>query len=232
MKKRTRITLLSAVLFLVLSAGAFFAYALTGQYKAEDIAVEVMTDSGVVQVDGNMTILPSASGGDTALIFYPGAKVEAISYLPLLNKLRQNGITCVLVKMPFNLAVLNSNAADSVIAKLPEVKNWYIGGHSLGGAMASSYASNHQDKIAGLVLLGAYVYGDIPKDKTLTIYGSNDSVLNTAKIDYTENVHIIDGGNHAQFGNYGAQKGDGAATITSGQQQEYTEDVILSFMGR
>ncbi|MNP47127.1 Alpha/beta hydrolase family protein [compost metagenome] len=132
--------------------------------------------------------------------------------------------------MPFNLAVFNSGAADEVYNKLPGIKNWYIGGHSLGGAMASSYASKHQDKVKGLILLGAYVYGGISPDDALTIYGSNDHVMDQTKVDYTPNVHVINGGNHAQFGNYGLQKGDGTATITREQQQDETAGLILDFI--
>ena len=58
--------------------------------------------------------------------------------------------------MPFNLAVLNSNAADKVMSKFNNIENWYIGGHSLGGAMAASYAAKHQDNLKGVVLLAAY----------------------------------------------------------------------------
>ena len=36
-----------------------------------------------------------------------------------------------------NLAVLDMNAADSIPERFSEVTDWYIGGHSLGGAMAA-----------------------------------------------------------------------------------------------
>ena len=77
-------------------------------------------------------------------IFYPGGKVEYTAYAPLM---------CVLLKMPLNLAVLDVNAADSVFDMFPEISSWYIGGHSLGGSMAASYALENTDKLEGLVLL-------------------------------------------------------------------------------
>jgi pimeloyl-ACP methyl ester carboxylesterase len=119
---------------------------------------------------------------------------------------------------------------DKVFDKLPTIKNWYIGGHSLGGAMASDYASKPQDKVKGLILLGAYIYGGISPADALTLYGSLDGVLDRTKINYTENVFVINGSNHAQFGNYGLQKGDGAATISSEQQQNKAVDKILEFI--
>ncbi|PKM69584.1 MAG: carboxymethylenebutenolidase, partial [Firmicutes bacterium HGW-Firmicutes-18] len=140
-------------------------------------------------------------------------------------------ITCILVKMPFNMAIFNSNAAERIIDQFPEIKNWYIAGHSMGGAMASNYASKNQDKIKGLILMGAYIYGDYPDEKALTIYGTfNTSVAE--KIDYTKNIVVIEGGNHAQFGNYGKQKGDPDATISREEQQDIAVEAIKEFLAK
>ena len=75
----------------------------------------------------------------------------------------------------------------------------------------------------------------------LAVYGSEDRVLNLEKFeqtvkqghvpaDYTEK--IIEGGNHAQFGDYGEQKGDGNAYITADKQQALTVDEIVGFVKR
>ncbi|MNC40977.1 Alpha/beta hydrolase family protein [compost metagenome] len=170
---------------------------------------------------------------DTGLIFYPGGKVEATAYTPLLKQLSQNGITCVLVKMPFNLAVFDIDAAEHVYEKFPNIQKWYIGGHSLGGAMASSYANKNSDKIEGLILLGAYPVGDSDSGldlPTLAIYGSEDMVLDKEKLAGTPNKHEIPGGNHAYYGNYGKQKGDGTATITREEQQHQAVEEIIHFI--
>ena len=112
------------------------------------------------------------------------------------------------------------------MAQFPYIQHWYIAGHSMGGAMASQFASEYPDEVDGLLLLGAYLYGDYPPAATLTVYGSlNQSVED--KIDYTENVVEIEGGNHAQFGNYGPQKGDLPATISAEEQQAQTVEAIL-----
>lgn len=128
--------LLGIVVLLVLLAGAFFWY-VSDYYRAEDIAVSVLAQNDGITVQDNLTILSPSSPTDTAVIFYPGAKVEAIAYLPLLDQIRQTGVTCILVDMPFHMAIFDTDAAQDVIAQFPEFEHWYIAGHSMGGAMAS-----------------------------------------------------------------------------------------------
>lgn len=226
--KKLRIALGIVVLLLALCAGAFFWY-VSDYYRAEDVALDVLAQDSGLSVQDNLTVLSPSVPSDTAIIFYPGAKVEAEAYLPLLEQIKQAGVTCILVHMPFRMAIFDANAAEDVMEQFPEIQHWYMAGHSMGGAMASQFASGHQDEIDGLILLGAYIYGDYPDEKTLTVYGSlNQSVED--HIDYTENIVEIEGGNHAQFGNYGPQKGDLPATISAAEQQAQTVDAISDFM--
>lgn len=209
--------------------GAFFWY-VSDYYSADEIALEVLAQDSTITVQDDLTILSPSYPTDTAVIFYPGAKVEAEAYLPLLTKIRQTGVTCILVHMPFRMAIFDANAAEEVMEQFPDIRHWYIAGHSMGGAMASQFAASHPDEVDGLILLGAYIYGDYPPEKTLTVYGSlNQSVED--HIDYTENVVEIEGGNHAQFGNYGPQKGDLPATISAEEQQARTVAAIEVFLG-
>ena len=216
------------LLILALLVGAFFWY-VSDYYRAEDVALEVLEQDTGISVQDNLTILSPSYPTDTAILFYPGAKVEAEAYLPLLDQIRQTGVACILVHMPFHMAIFDADAAEEVIARFPKFQHWYMAGHSMGGAMASKFASEHPDQVDGLILMGAYLYGDYPLEKTLTIYGSlNQSVED--HIDYTENVVEIEGGNHAQFGNYGPQKGDPPATISAQEQQAQTVAAIEAFL--
>ena len=216
------------LLILAILMGAFLWY-VSDYYRAENVALEVMAQGSGITVQDNLTILSPTYPTDTAIIFYPGAKVEAEAYLPLLDQIRQTGVACILVHMPFHMAIFDANAAEAVIDQFPEYQHWYIAGHSMGGAMASQFASDHPDLVDGLILMGAYIYGDYPAEDTLTIYGSlNQSVEDN--IDYTENIVEIEGGNHAQFGNYGPQKGDLPAAISAEEQQKQTVEAIEAFL--
>lgn len=229
MKKRFKIALITIVSLAIILPSAFLLYA-ADFYKADEVALEVMESDSTLRVQDNFIVVSPELPSDTALIFYPGAKVEYLAYVPILEKIRQNcGITCILVKMPFNMAIFDANAADTIMDQFPDITNWYIGGHSMGGAMASDYASKNQEKVIGLILLGAYIYGNYPDENTLTVYGSfNTSV--EERITYTENIVVIDGGNHAQIGNYGKQAGDPDATISSEEQQRIAVEAVRKFI--
>ena len=229
---RKKLALAGAAALLVLAglAGACFWY-LSDYYPADGVALEVLAGEDGIEMEQDWVLLSPSVPADTALIFYPGAKVEAEAYLPLLDQIRRLGVECILVKMPFRMAIFDEDAAGAVMEAFPEIRHWYLGGHSMGGAMASRFAADHPDQVEGLILLGAYLYGDYPPENTLTVYGSlNQSVED--KIDYTENVVEIQGGNHAQFGNYGPQKGDAPATISAQEQQTQTVQAIEEFLAR
>lgn len=232
MKKVLKLILGGLGALILIFAAVFFLY--VSDYYRADTATKTAFDHAVagqsITEENDMVIFHAGNDDGSALIFYPGGKVEFTAYYPLLAKIADQGITCVLMKMPFHLAVFASDAADKVYEELPEIKNFYIGGHSLGGAMASSYMTKHQDNISGLILLGAYIYGDIKPSKALTMYGTNDLVINRSKITYEENVQMIEGGNHAYYGNYGEQKGDGTATITQDDQQNIAANAIVEFI--
>ena len=230
MPRRKKRLLAGGIVLLVLAVltGAFF-WSVSDYYPADDIALEVLAQDSTITVQDDLTILSPSYPTDTAIIFYPGAKVEAEAYLPLLTQIRQTGVTCILVHMPFRMAIFDANAAEEVMEQFPDIQHWYMAGHSMGGAMASQFAAGHSDEVDGLFLLGAYIYGDYPPEKALTVYGSlNQSVED--HINYTENIVEIEGGNHAQFGNYGPQKGDLPATISAEEQQAQTVAAIETFL--
>lgn len=166
---------------------------------------------------------------DLGLVFYPGGRVEYLAYTPFCQKLQQGGINVFLVDMPFNMANFGINKASGIQSQHPEITKWYIGGHSLGGVAANMYASWNSEEILGLLLVGIYLSADYDMEKTITINGSNDLRVGDS-VTYTTNVHVIEGGNHAQFGNYGDNEGDGIATISWEEQQNQAVQLIYDFI--
>ncbi|MEI8199605.1 MAG: alpha/beta hydrolase [Eubacteriales bacterium] len=232
------ISILIAVILLLF--GAFFVYTLDYSRPA-DAALAALEDTGSVDVSeksGMIIFSPKGDSTGTGFAFYPGGKVDYRSYAPLMADLAGHGVTCVLLKMPFQLAVFDINAADRAISALPQITRWYVGGHSLGGVMASSFAAGNTDKVEGVVFLAAYPSGDITDSglRVLTLYGSNDGVLNMDSFRSSKDkapqdtVYLeIPGGNHAGFGSYGAQKGDNAASISPEEQLKETAGAIVLF---
>jgi hypothetical protein len=231
-KGKIKIIAISFASILVILISVFYVYTLD-YYRADSTAIQAFSQNETINVqdiDNMIVFYPDKEKDiDIGFIFYPGGKVEAKAYSPLLSELTNKGITCVLLKMPFNLAVFNIKAADKVYEKFPNIQNWYLGGHSLGGAMASSYAEKNSHKLKGLILLGAYPIND-SDISTLAIYGSEDDGLDKTKLKETKNKLEITGGNHAYFGDYGEQKGDGTASITRDKQQSITIDSIIDFI--
>ena len=239
--KRKIFTIIAAAILAFAAVVGACAVYLCDYYRADEGAIAVFNSEENIAVsvldNGNVVFEPQ--NARSGLIFYPGGKVEHRAYEPLLAELARAGILCVLVKMPFNLAVLDINAADGIREQYPQIADWYMGGHSLGGSMAASYLEDNAADYEGLILLGAYSTADLSKTeiKVLSVYGSEDGVMNREKYDenrsnlpseFTEIV--IDGGCHAYFGMYGAQDGDGTPTVSNGEQIRLTADAVLNMI--
>ena len=162
MKNKRKIIIAAAVVLVLVTIVGACAIYLGDYYRADIEAIGAFLPQGsgwAEQPDG--TIVFECEDATKGFIFYPGCKVEYTAYIPLMQALSEHSVTCVLVEMPFNLAVLDVSAADGIQKEYPEIEDWYIGGHSLGGSMAASYVASHTDDYAGLVLLGAYSTSDL-----------------------------------------------------------------------
>lgn len=209
-------------------------------YRADDEAIMTFSTMSKVQVQyGSDMVVFGDEKSDIGFIFYPGGKVEYTAYEPLMAACSEKGMLCVLLKMPFNLAVLDINAAEDITGQFPQISYWYIGGHSLGGSMAAAYGEEHYDKLCGVVLLGAYSTADLSETglAVLSVYGSEDGVMNREKYDKYRSMLpedmreiVIEGGCHSGFGMYGTQAGDGEPSITADEQINITAEEIYQFM--
>ncbi len=239
-KKKKVMAIIVAILIVLMGDVAVYA---NDYYKATDEINVYLQGSDTVSVnETGFGLFLDGDGTENAIIFYPGAKVEYTAYIPLLYKLAEDGTDVFLVKMPCNLAFLGMNTADDIISAY-DYDNWYLAGHSLGGAMIANYAAGKLESgvtnIKGLLLLAAYPTKNLDYDdlSVLTIYGSEDKVVNLSNIESGRELmpqnakeFVIDGGNHAQFGCYGAQKGDGEATISAEEQWNETVKETEEFL--
>ena len=230
---------MSVILTFVIIAGVCAIY-LSDYYRADNEAISAFLPQGTTwkeESDGMIVFEPE--GATKGFIFYPGGKVEYTAYIPLMQACAEEGILCVLVEMPFHLAVFDVNAADGIQQEYPEIEEWYIGGHSLGGSMAASYLADKADDYEGLILLGSYSTANLSDTNldVLSVFGSEDKVMNREKYqDNRSNLPsnfteiVIDGGCHAYFGVYGEQDGDGTPKISNEEQICITVEHIVKIM--
>ena len=239
--RRVAIVLVALVVAAVLAVAAFLVYA-SDYYRDADAGHENLASTAQLPVEqGAHYVAFGDPAAETGLVFYPGAKVEYTAYAPLMRDLAERGYLAVVVEMPFNFAFFGIDAADEVRAAFPQVSEWWVGGHSLGGSMAAHYAADHAEDgaLAGLVLLGAYTASDLSASDlgALVVYGSEDQVLNRGKLadsaalmpEGARTIEIV-GGNHAGFGAYGPQEGDGTATVSAEEQQGQTADAFDAYV--
>lgn len=188
------------------------------------------TDGVVVTTRDWLVFRPTAKEPTSGLVVYPGGRVEPKAYAPVARDIAAEGHLVVITPVPLNLAFFAPNRASEVMDAFPSIAHWAVGGHSLGGAMAARFAHRHPSAVQGLVLWAAYpAESDDLSGRDLavvSIYGTRDGLATPEKIDDSRPLLptdtrwvAIEGGNHAQFGSYGAQNGDNPATISREEQQ-------------
>jgi len=241
-KLRRGIVLLAALLVLVL--GGFVAWASIIPAPNPE-ALAALRPDPQVQVDTDPWLAFHPVGGDPSvgLILYPGGRVDPRAYAPAAHAIAAQGYRVVIVPMPLNLAVFGAERASQVQAAFPQVQHWAIGGHSLGGAMAASFAYRHPGAVEGLVLWAAYpaASNDLSSQDlaVASIYGTRDGLATGEKIAASRPLLpadtrwvTIEGGNHAQFGWYGPQQGDNPATISREVQQQQVVAATLNLLAQ
>lgn len=227
---------------LLLAVAGLFIWSATSTYPAGETAMAALQSSPTVSVSqDNWIVFTPATKPEVGLIFYPGGLVEPEAYAPVLRQLAEGGVLVVITPMPLNLAIFNTNKANAVIQAYPDISNWVLAGHSLGGAAAGIYAENNPGKIDGLAVWDSY-----PPDSAdlsdndiavISIYGTSDGISNTDNFDDKRYLlpadttfSPIEGASHAQFGDYGAQKGDVVPVISLTEQHEQVVELMFGFI--
>ncbi len=236
--------IIRGLLIATLALGAFYAYDnyVSPFRSTPDVVGSLISDDAVVvTTEPRLTFAPADRPASVGMVFYTAARVNPEAYAPLARQIAEGGVLVVVVKHPFNFAFLGVSEAGDVLLEYPEITNWVMAGHSLGGAMAAEFAERNQ-RVSGLVLLAAYP-GDssnlaFRNLRSLVVYGSEDGLATPEEVEEKASallspnteLELIDGANHAQFGSYGRQAGDGVAAITGQEQQDQTAAAILKFL--
>ncbi len=215
--------LLVLLVILIIAAAGFTIWAYTPLGPMPEALAAMQSGNGIaVQESPWLSFTPAGKLPTTGFIIYPGGRVDYRSYAPAARAIAEQGYLAVIVPMPFNLAVFGSGKASDVMKAHPEITRWAIGGHSLGGAMAAKYIYDNPDAVEGLGLWAAYPatnnsLAELPL-KVTSVSASNDGLATPAKIEASRPYLPpstqwlqIEGGNHAGFGYYGPQNGDGQA---------------------
>ena len=238
MRRVIKVVGLTLAVLVVLVPAAFYGWTRVARYAAFPEAVAVA--QGAERVGGWYVFAPDQEP-IAGLVFYPGGLVDAQAYAPLMQRLADGGVLTVLVPMPLELAVFGINRARDVFGAFPEVQPWTIAGHSLGGAMASEFVKANPETVAGLALLASY-----PAESSdlsglaigaVSTYGTENGLTppegfeaSLARLPPGTDLVVIEGGNHAGFGNYGPQAGEGVASIDREEQQRQAAETLLAFV--
>ncbi len=242
LNKTLKYILIGLASLLVITVLGLFIWSATGTYPARSVALSALEsrDGVAVSQDDWITFTPTQETS-TGLIFYPGGLVEPAAYAPVLHTIAEDGVLVIITPMPLNLAIFNTGAASSVMEAHPEISTWILAGHSLGGAAASIYAENNTAHLAGLALWDSF-----PPDSAdlsdndlavLSIYGTTDGMPNTDGFDArrpllpaSAKYVSIEGASHAQFGDYGPQKGDVEPSLSLAEQHQLVAEYMLDFI--
>ena len=236
--------LIIIVAALIVAIGVLIWYATPPGELMPQVYAALESDESVVVSRGRwIEFAPRAGSPRVGFIMYPGGRVLAEAYAPLARGLAEAGYLAIVPSMPLNLAILDYAAADAIMDAHADIERWVIGGHSLGGVMAARYAYHHPRRVQGLVLMAAYPEASLDLSgsglRVATIYAELDGLASMDEIESSfallppnARKALIMGGNHAQFGWYGAQDGDKEAKISREAQQEQTLAAALAILRR
>lgn len=234
-------------LLILLGAVWIAALAWLRPYAAIEPALAAMQSDSAVTVTESATFVelrpndPNGPANSTGVFFQPGALVDARAYAAVLRPLAESGHTVVIAKQPLGIAFLALSAFDNTKAANPEVSQWVMAGHSLGGTVAAMQATEDESHVAGLLFFASYPANDISstlKVPVESISGTLDGLATPAKIKASRSTlpsdtdfTVIEGASHAQFGDYGPQSGDNTPAISNDEARQQISEAVVEFVG-
>jgi hypothetical protein len=241
-KKILKFSLIGFWAIIIIGVLGMIVWSKTGTYDARDVALSALESTDRVTITQDKWIVfEPVKETEIGVIFYPGGLVEPTAYAPILHHIAEEGVLVIITPMPLNLAILNTGAANAVIDAYPRISTWVIVGHSLGGASAAIFAENNPTRIDAIALWDSYPADSADlSDNTISaisIFGTTKHFPNTEN--FNDKKHLlpadtlfigIEGANHAQFGDYGPQKGDVVASMSLSDQHEQVAEIMLEFI--
>ena len=212
----------------------------------QDAAGDPAGARAVVSLDdagGRVLSVRPEADADILFVLYPGGLVRPQAYEWLGRALAGRGVHTVIPEFPVDLAVLDAGRAQRLVDHYAAGRPVVVGGHSLGGAMAAAWASDHPDAVAGLVLLAAYP----PDGDDLTAAGFPALVLQAEhdlvadadavrggldRLPAGTDLVVVEGAVHSFFGRYGPQAGDGIPTVSRAEAEASIVAALTDFLGR
>lgn len=240
-KKKILYAVLLPILAAVLLLTAYTVYSLAHTSRALHTLGEYQAlypDLTIAQEpEGAVSLLPAdeAAVNHIGIVFYQGASVEPMAYVPLLAGIAEAGYSVYAPQFPCGMAVFQPDAAEEVMAQHPEIDAWYIAGHSMGGRCASKYGLTGGG-VEGVISISSPVDEKLAETDLplLMLYGDADGIYRGVGSDEAlpedTTVCCIEGANHAQFGDYGRQLLDHEASISPEKQQEEGIECILNWL--
>jgi hypothetical protein len=220
---------------LVVGASGFLVYANVTS-AAEREPLSEVADDPAISLDysrDSVVMTPVSEANGEGLVFIAGAKIEPVAYAYKLSGLVDAGYTVVIVRPFLNFGLFETRPLSAFTSLAPDVSDWFVGGHSLGGVKACMYADSPEVK--GLVLFGSYCANDLSGSAltVVSLSGSDDGLSTPEKIDANKaslpadtTFVEIEGANHAAFGDYGLQAGDGESSIDDSDMRDVITDTI------
>lgn len=207
---------------------------------AEALAALASDAAITVQEGRYLTFAPVRAEPRLGVIVYPGANCDVRGYAPVLRRLAAAGYFIVDVPMPLEFAFLAPDRALEAMAAYPDIKRWAILGHSLGGAMAASFAHRHPDRISGLIVWDSYP----PENRSLAAFtkpvwhihratadGAPPAAFEAHRASYPQDARWVPirGGIHMYFGSFdgGGYVEEWQPSISREEQHEQTVAATL-----
>lgn len=239
-KKIFKYSIFTIIALLVVSLSGILMWT-NNTYKPSSELLELVKESDYTKKDDFYVFEPKDKSNGKGIVIYPGALVEPLSYAYIANELSKEGYLVAIPEVNLNLSITENNKASEFIQNNTDITDWYVAGHSMGGVSATYYAEDNQDDINGIILLGSYPAKSTDlsdnNQTVLSIYAENDGLTTIDDVEESKKnlpqdaIFVeIKGGNHAQFGMYGEQKGDNKAEISAKDQQDEIINLIKTYI--